>query len=144
MLALLGARERILDGSEYLRADRSTGLAHSRCKAKVVAAKWSGEGFRSAKEGRDTRAHLAESVENAVEDDKEREDGLDRSNRAAQDEAKESPEEEAERHGLLAADLVHEESADDAAGKVEAVHDGSVADVLDEGVVWVELTDDGG
>jgi len=38
---------------------------------------------------------------------------------------------------LLAADAIHEQAADDAAGEVEAVYDGAVADVLDEGVVRV-------
>jgi hypothetical protein len=44
---------------------------------------------------------------------------------------------------LLAADSVHQEAADDAAGEVEAVYDGAEADVLHEGVVWVERGDDG-
>lgn len=43
---------------------------------------------------------------------------------AAEDETEETPEEEAECHGLFAADAIHEETADYAAGEVEAVYYG--------------------
>jgi hypothetical protein len=42
-----------------------------------------------------------------------------------------------------AANSVHEETADDAAWQVEAVYDGSVSDVLDYGIIWIELGDYG-
>ncbi len=44
--------------------------------------------------------------------------------RTAEDETEETPEEEAECHGLFAADAVHEETADYAAGEVETVYYG--------------------
>ena len=57
------------------------------------------------------------------------EDGLDwvtydGAESAAEDETEETPEEETECHGLFAADAVHEETADYAAGEVEAVYYG--------------------
>jgi len=44
---------------------------------------------------------------------------------------------------LLASDFVHEEAADDAPREVEAVDYCAVANVLDDGVVRVELGYDG-
>ena len=43
---------------------------------------------------------------------------------AAEDETEETPEEKTECHGLFAADAVHKETADYAAGEVEAVYYG--------------------
>ena len=108
-----------------------------------MASERRGEGLGSAQESGDTGAHLAKGVEDAVQDDEEREDGLDGPDSAAQDEAQETPEEEAEGHGLLAANPVHEEAADDAAWEVEAVDHRAIADVLHQGVVGVQLGDDG-
>ena len=55
---------------------------------------------------------------------------------AAEDETEETPENEAEGHGLFAADAVHEETADYAAGEVEAVYYGLSGEV--RGMVSVD------
>ena len=47
---------------------------------------------------------------------------MDGPERAANDEAKDAPAEEAKGHCLLAAYAIHEEATDYAAGEVEAVH----------------------
>jgi len=86
---------------------------------------------------------LRRDPKSAVQHDEERENKLDGRERGADDETHSGPAEEAERHGLLAPDAVHEEAAGDAAGEIEAIHRGAEADVLDEGVVGVELSDDG-
>ena len=145
-----------------MRSDGGASLAHSSCEAEVVASEWGGERLGRAEESRDAGAHLAEGVEDAVQDDEEREDGLDGVQGAADDEAHDGPAEEAEGHGLLAADAVHKKTADDTAGEVETVDYGlaccqrsclpglrrgcthSVSNVLCRGVVWVELGNDGG
>ena len=82
------------------------------------------EGFRGGEESGYTGAHFSEGIEDAVEDDEEGKDRLDGPERAAQDEAKDTPAEETESHGLFAAYTIHEEAADYAAGEVEAVHHG--------------------
>ena len=48
----------------------------------------------------------------------------DRAKSAAKDETEETPEDEAECHGLFAADAVHEETTDYTAGEVEAIYNG--------------------
>ncbi len=78
-----------------------------------------GKGLSRAEECSYAGTHLAEGVEDAVQDDEEWEDGLDWVQRTAEDEAKDRPACEAEAHGLFAADAVHEEAADETAGEVE-------------------------
>ena len=143
LLALLRIRERILDGREDLRPDRGTRLSHGGCEAHVVASQRGGERLGGAEEGGDAGAHLTQGVEDTVHDDEQREHALDGPECAAEDEAEDAPEEEAERHCLLTADLVHEETAHDAAREVEAVDHCAVADVLDERVVGIQLADNG-
>jgi hypothetical protein len=144
LLALLGVREGILNRSEDLRADGCACFAHSRRKAKVVATQGGWEGLCGAEESCHAGAHLAQSVEDAIQDNKKRKNCLDRANGAAEDEPEDGPEEEAQSHGLLAANPVHEEPPYDAAGEIKAVDDSAIANILDESVVWVQLTDDGG
>jgi hypothetical protein len=91
-----------------------------------------------------TRTHLSERVEDAVENYKQRENTLNRLQGTSDDETKNSPEEKAESHGLLAADSVHEQSANDGTREVETVHNSAVANVLNQGVVGVELSNNGG
>lgn len=62
---------------------------------------------------------------------------------AAENEAEDGPKEESEGHSLLASDFIHKEAAYDAAGEVEAVDYCAIANVLDDGIVRVELGDDG-
>lgn len=89
-----------------------------------MAAQRCWERFRGGKESGDAGTHFSEGVEDAVEDDEEREDFLNGSERAAEDKAEDAPAEEAEGHCLFAAYAVHEEAADYAAGEVEAIHHG--------------------
>jgi hypothetical protein len=87
------------------------------------------EGLGRAQKGRHARPHLAEGVEDAVENDEEGEDGLNGPEGAANDESHDGPAEEAKGHGLLSTDAVHQDTADDAARQVEAVDDSLDEDV---------------
>lgn len=91
-----------------------------------------------------TWAHLSKSVEDSVQDDKEREYTRDGVESASNDEGKDRPEEETQCHSLFAANLVHEKTANESSRKVKAVENSTIADVLDEGVVGVQSSNDGG
>ena len=136
--------EGLLDGREDLRADGRAGLSERRSEAHVVASERGGEGFRGGEEGGHAGTHLTEGEEDTVHDDEEWEDRLDGAESTAEDETPDTPQGEAKGHGLLAADLVHEVTADDASGQVEAVDDCTEADVLNQSVLGAQLTDDGG
>jgi hypothetical protein len=143
LLPLLRIRKRVLDRREDFRPNRCARLTNCGCETEIVPAKGSGEGFRCAKERRDSRTHFAQGVEDSVEDNEKGEHGLDGPECAAENKAENAPKEESEGHGLLASDFVHKEAANDAAGEVEAVDYCAVANVLDDGIVRVELGDDG-
>lgn len=89
------------------------------------------------------RAHLSQRIEDAIEHDKQRENGLDGTEGATNDEAQDRPQEETQSHRLLAADPVHEEAADEAAGEVEAVDDSAEPDVLCNCIVRIQCRHDG-
>jgi hypothetical protein len=95
------------------------------------------ERFSSTQKSGNARAHLTESIEDAIEDDEEWEDGLNWPESSAEDETQEAPEEEAESHSLLSTDLVHEESANDTTREIEAVDHSSVSDVSNKCIVRV-------
>jgi hypothetical protein len=88
-------------------------------------------------------AHLTKGVEDAVQHNEEWEHGLDRPECSSKSEAQDTPEKETEDHSLLAADFIHEEATNNATWEIEAVDDSPVANVLDQCVVWVQLTDEG-
>lgn len=90
-----------------------------------------------------TGPHFSEGVEDAVENDEEGEDGEDLVQGAADDESENRPQDEAQRHGLLAANLVHEEAANQSPRDVEQVEHGAVANILHQRVVGVERRNDG-
>jgi len=136
-------RETALGRHKHLRADRATRFADRCGKTQKEPSERRGERLCAAQKRSDAGTHLAKGLEDAVQHDEEREDVLDGRERAADDETRDGLAGEAERHGLLAPDAVHEEAAGDAAGEIEAVHRGAEVDVLDEGVVGVELSDDG-
>lgn len=91
-----------------------------------------------------TWSHFSKGVEDSVQNDKEREYTRDGVESASNDESKNRPEEETQCHGLLATNLVHEKTANKSSRKVKAVENSAIADVLDEGVVGVQSSDDGG
>ena len=107
LLPLERIAEAILDRRKDLRPDRRAGFPDGGCKPDIMAAERRREALGGAEEGRDAGAHFAEGVEDAVEDDEEREDGLDGVQGAANDEAHYRPAEEAEGHGLFSANAVH-------------------------------------
>jgi hypothetical protein len=164
--ALLGVAKGVLDRREDLRTDGGTGLADGGGESEEVAAERRREGLGSAQEGGNlfhvgsatvlktlfererqrtyTGTHLAKALEDAVENNKEGENTLDRLKSATDNEAQDTPEQETKSHGLLAADAVHQETADQRARKVEAVDNGSEPNVLDQAVVGLESPDNGG
>lgn len=81
-----------------------------------MAAQRRREGFGSGEESGYAGAHFSKGIEYAVEDYEKREDGLDGTEGAAEDEAEDAPAEKAKGHCLLAADAVHKEAADYTAG----------------------------
>ena len=87
-----------------------------------MAAQGRWEGLGGGEKSGYAGTHFSKGVEDAVKDYEEGEDGLDRPDGAAEDEAEDAPAEEAKSHGLLAAYAVHEEATDHATGKVEAVY----------------------
>lgn len=88
--------------------------------------------------------HLSKSVEDSVQDDKEREYTRDGVESASNNEGKDRPEEETQCHGLLATNLVHEKTANESSRKAKAVENRAIANVLDEGVVGVQGSNNGG
>ena len=91
LLALESIVERVLDRSEDLCSNGSTSLSYSRGKPKIVAPQWRGKAFARDEEGAYPGTHFAEAVEDAVEDDEEREYGLDGLEGPADDEAHDGP-----------------------------------------------------
>lgn len=49
---------------------------------------------------------------------------------------------EAQCHGLFPTNPVHEQATNDTARQVEAIHDCSVANVLNKGPAWIQFGDD--
>jgi hypothetical protein len=142
LLTLLGTGERVLDWSEHFSSNRCSSFSHCGCEAHVMATQWSREGLCGAEEGSHTRPHLTQGIEDAVEDNEEREDGLNRSECSTEDKSEDAPEKEAQGHRLLATNAVHEKAADNATREVEAIHDSTIANILDDSVVGIKLTYD--
>lgn len=90
-----------------------------------------------------SRTHFAKAVEKSVEHNEKREDALDWTKGTSDDETEDRPTEEAHGHGLLATDAVHEDTSDNTTREVEAVDNSPESDVLDEGIVGIELANDG-
>ena len=129
--ALLGVSEGVLNGCENLRADSGPGFPDRGGEAHEMPAKRCREGFRGAEEGCYARTHLAEGVEDPVQNDEERKDGLDLIERPADDEAQDGPEPKTKTHSLFAADTIHEQPPDQASRQVETIHDRTISDILD-------------
>lgn len=124
LLALHRRSKGVLNRSKHLRPDRGPSLPHGGRKSKKMSPQGGGERFRGAEKRRDTRAHLPESLENSIHDNEQGEDPLNRSERAAQDEPPESPEQEAECHRLFPANAIHQKTSKQTAGKIKTVDDG--------------------
>ena len=160
-------RERILDRREDLSANSRSSLTDSCREAKEVATQWSWEGFGTTEERCDlfveisllwfyrilfvrvlrreftyTRTHFTEGVEDAIQDNEERQDKLDLPKSTTGYKTQKSPEAETQSHSLLTADFIHKKTTDEAAWKVETIYNSTIANVLDERIVRVELADD--
>ena len=82
-------------------------------------------------------------VEYSVENNKERKHALDRLQRTADDETKNSPTEKSESHGLLSSNFVHKQATDNTAWQIETVDYCPIANVLNQCVLRIQLANDG-
>ena len=122
--------EAVLDRHKHLGPDSGARLADCGGEPQVVASQRGWEGLGGAEEGRHTGSHLAQRIEDAVHDHEQREHSLNGPEGATEDETPHGPEHEPQRHVLLAADPVHQPAADQATGKVEAIDDGLVRQIV--------------
>lgn len=89
-----------------------------------------------------TRAHLSERVEDTIQHDEQREDGLDERKSTTNDKAKDRPSEKAQNHGVSAANAIHEKSSNDAPGEVNTVNNCTETDFLLKGILGIQSGDD--